>query len=51
MADRVTSQERLRFISGSRTAGALERLDTLLGWSSIAERLDRFHASAKGKAA
>ena len=37
--------------SGAKSGGALERLDALLDWSPIAERLGRLHASAKGEAA
>ena len=51
MTHRVIGQERLHFTSGARAGGALERLDTLLDWSPIAERLGQLHTSTKGEAA
>lgn len=51
MTHRMIGQECLRFTSGAKSGGALERLDALLDWSPIAERLGRLHASAKGEAA
>jgi transposase, IS5 family len=51
MAHRVIGQEHLRFDTGAKGASALEKLDALLDWSPIAEKLGRLHASAKGEAA
>ena len=51
MVHRVIGQEHLSLASDSKPESSLGRLDALLDWAPIAERLGRLHAGPKGEAA